>query len=511
VAAIGLAAALAVPAGASAWTAYVASYMTNRVFPIDTATNAVGQFIPAGLLPNGLAIAPNGKTAYIADSGADIVMVINTVRGAQNGAIPVGSGPVAVAVAPDGKTGYVVNAGSNSVTTFDPATNTARASITVGPGPVAIAVAPDGETAYVVNHGSNDVTPIDTATGTTGQPIPVGSLPSGIAITPDGRTAYVTNEGADSVTPIDLATRGAGPAIPVGRSPEQIAIAPDGQTAYVTNGGTNTVTPFDTATHVPRAAITVGAGPWGIAITPDGKTAYIAGNGTGEVYPIDTATGTTGAPIKIGSTPLGVAVTPQQPPTAAFTASTVTVGQATRFDASDSTAKGSEIARYAWDFGNGDTGRSRRTSFGYEFPEPGTYTATLTVTDDTGCSAEPIFTGQTVFCNGTGSARVSHEVTVYASNAFTLGTVRLNRRRGLATIAVKVPGRGGISLTGPKVKPVGIKIRTKRRTRLTVTPLRSAKRKLERVGAARVRVRIIFAPKGGKPRTKMRTIKMVKR
>jgi hypothetical protein len=237
----------------------------------------------------------------------------------------------------------------------------------------------------------------------------------------------------------------------------------------------------------------------------------VAGNGTGAVYPIDTATGATGAPIQIGSTPLGVAITPQQAPTAAFTASSVTVGQATRFDGSGSTAASGRIARYSWDFGNGDTAGSSRATFDYGYPEPGTYTATLTVTDDTGCSAEPIFTGQTASCNGTGSARVSHDVTVYASNAFTLGTVRRDRRRGLATIAVNVPGRGRLSLTGRNVKRASKSMRKRGRTRLAVRPRRSAKGRLERVGAAHVRVRIRFAPKGGKARTKTRTIGLVKR
>jgi YVTN family beta-propeller protein len=404
-----------------------------------------------------------------------------------------------------------VNAGANSVTPFDLASNTPRAAIAVGAGPVAIVIAPDGKTAYVVNHAAGSVTPIDTATAAPGEPIAVGSLPSAIAITPDGSTAYVTDEGSDSVTPIDLATRRTGPAIPVGRDPAGIAITPDGATGYATNSGANTVTPFDTATHAPRPAITVGSGPWGVAITPDGKTAYVAGNGTGAVYAIDTATGTTSPPIQVGSTPLGVAITPQQPPTAAFSASTVTVGEATRFDASDSSAAAGEIARYRWDFGNGDAGASSRPTFGYEYPEPGTYTATLTVTDETGCSDEPVFTGQTASCNGTGAANVSHEVTVYASNAFTLGTVRHDRRRGLATIAVKVPGRGRLSLAGRNVKRGRKWMRTKGSTRLTVRPLNGAKRKLERTGAARVRVRITFAPKGVKPRTKTRTIRLVRR
>jgi PKD repeat protein len=44
----------------------------------------------------------------------------------------------------------------------------------------------------------------------------------------------------------------------------------------------------------------------------------------------------------------------------------------------------------------------------------GTYTATLTVTDTASCSTAQVFTGQTVSCNGSLKAEISHQVTVPA-------------------------------------------------------------------------------------------------
>src|SRR5262249_36491895 len=42
--------------------------------------------------------------------------------------------------------------------------------------------------------------------------------------------------------------------------------------------------------------------------------------------------------------------------------------------------------------------------------KPGSYTATLTVTDNEGCSTRFVFTGQTASCNGSGVAAVSRTV-----------------------------------------------------------------------------------------------------
>ena len=70
------------------------------------------------------------------------------------------------------------------------------------------------------------------------------------------------------------------------------------------------------------------------------------------------------------------------PPQAAFTAQVNSFDTCASFDGTNSTGR---QLRYVWDFGDGDANTSGFDSFPFEcFPSTGTYTVTLTVTDQFG-------------------------------------------------------------------------------------------------------------------------------
>jgi YVTN family beta-propeller protein len=394
-------------------TAYVTNFGSDNLSPISVFSGTVDPVIAVGGLPRGIAITPDGTTAYVANSMSDTVTPVDTVTGTVSPAIPVGTTPEAIAT--DGATAYVTNANSGEVIPIDVATNMAGTPIGGLATPSAIAITPDGATAYVATESSHSVVPIDTATNTAGPPIAVGLTPRGITITPDGATAYVANSNDDTVTPIDTATNAAGPPIPVGIGPVQIAITPDGETAYVASAFDNAVTPIDTATDTPGLPIPVGNFPVGIAITPDGARAYVTNADTNSVTVIDTSSNTAGTTIPVGATPIGIAITPDQAPQAAFGATPAMAGSASSFDASASTDEDGTVASYVWDFGDGHSDTTGAPAASHTYAAPGTYTVTLTVTDNEGCSTQFVFTGQTASCNGSGVARVQHDVTVPAA------------------------------------------------------------------------------------------------
>jgi YVTN family beta-propeller protein len=447
---------LLAPRAALAGTAYVANDGASTVTPINTATNTPGTPITVGENPSGIAITPDGRTAYVGSYGSPDVTPIDIATNAVEPGITIGDLPEVIAITPDGSTAYVGSTGVNRVTPIDIATNTPEESIMVGENPSGIAISPDGKTAYVTD--GEGVTPIDTATNTAESPITVVEGPEGIAITPDGATAYVTNELGSTVTPIDLETNTPGTPITVGSHPNAIAITPDGKTAYVTNDGGTSVTPINIATNTPGTPINVGSHPYAVAITPDGKTAYVTNENGASVTPINVATNMPGTPINVGDDPEGIAITPDQPPVAAFSATSATLGQPTSFDASASVDPDGSLASYAWSFGDGSTLVTTSPTTSHAYMAPATYTATLTLTDNEGCSTAFVFTGQTAFCNGSPGASTTRHVTVAAApvqpnqspapnSSFSVLSTKVNKKTGAITFTGMVSDPGTFTAT----------------------------------------------------------------
>ena len=216
------------------------------------------------------------------------------------------------------------------------------------------------------------------------------------------------------------------------------------------------MTPIDIATNTAGTPIPVGSGPDAIAITPDGKTAYVVDGGAisntnfnGSVTPIDTATNTAGPAIQVGLGPDAIAITPDQPPVARFSETPPAAGQASSFDASASTDPDGTIASYHWDFGDGSSQTTASATTTHTYTTPGTYTVTLMVTDNAGCSTTFVFTGQTASCNGSPVARSSQTVIVSpATPTSSAPSSSRRRRRSAASIADQATVSGGDSPTG---------------------------------------------------------------
>jgi YVTN family beta-propeller protein len=405
---------------AAARSAFVPDYELDRVVKIDAGSSQpIGVPAETGTNsePYSLAISPDGKTVWVVNYGTGTLDSIDAATGQLTGTpIAVPKNAYGFAIAPNGARAYLAVNGKNEVLVIDlQARQVIGSPILVGGLPAAIAISPDGTRAYVSNNGGGTLSVIDTSTNqVVGNPIPVGGDPYNLAFTPDGRTLFVANqEGYASA--VDVATGNVGTPIPLGKDPSGIAISPNGARAYVSNYDDGTVSVIDTASRgVVGSPIAVGTDDEFLAVTPDGSRVLVASYEPALVNLIDTATNQlTGTPAVLGGGLGQVAVVPNQGPTASFAkpGGRVRPGVAAAFNAAASSDPDGSVAKFAWKFGKSKS-TTKKKAIKHAFSKPGTYQVTLTVTDNEGCSATFVFTGQTASCNGSAAAIAKRKVVV---------------------------------------------------------------------------------------------------
>jgi hypothetical protein len=98
------------------------------------------------------------------------------------------------------------------------------------------------------------------------------------------------------------------------------------------------------------------------------------------------------------------------------------------------------------------------------------------------------------------------------SNAFRFGKVKLNKKKGTATVAIVVPGPGVVSLVGSKKVKKGSKtVKGAGTVKLLLKAKGKALRSLNRNGKVKLKAKFTFAPTGGTPASKTKTLKLVKK
>jgi YVTN family beta-propeller protein len=431
---VAAAGALAFSGSALARDAFVANSGSGTVSVIDTTTNAVVANVAVGGEPVDVAVTPDGTRAYVADKGTDTVVAIDTGSGSVVARIAVGKEPDGIAIAPGGQYAYVSNFADGSVSLIDIATNTVPIGpIQVGKEPEGVAISPDSRFAYVARR-SGGIAVIDTGGNAVVGSVSGDDLPnSRLAIGPRGGRGFVTNPESGSVTAFNPATRNlVGPPIAIGADPAGIAIGPSGATAYAASPANGAITPIDTALDLPLSNPIGGfPGATGVAIAPNGLQGYVSDGGGSSVTVLDAtrnaAVGSTG----VGSKPSGVAVVPDQGPQASFWISPDLRMKKKKltFHGAGSLDPDGKIANYAWSFGDGGHVEGSAATRVHRYRKPGEYLATLTVTDDEGCSTEQVFTGQTASCNGSPAAVFSTVVTVVNNRGPALRLVGGKRQR----------------------------------------------------------------------------------
>jgi hypothetical protein len=259
------------------------------------------------------------------------------------------------------------------------------------------------------------------------------SRPIGIAISPDGGSVYATDSSIERVGQYNVGPGGAlspkSPAtVAASTSPFGVVVSPDGRSVYVINeSGTVSISQYDAApggalTPKSPPSFTIAGLPSSMAISPDGRSAYIGDPSGNFIWQYDvSASGilTSKFPSLVGGGefPGSIAVTPDQAPIASFSAGVAAAGAPSGFNASSSFDPDGAVARYDWSFGDGTSALAAGPKPIHTYAAHGTYTVTLQVTDNAGCSAAEVFTGQTAYCNGSPAAIAIRTVTVPPSSS----------------------------------------------------------------------------------------------
>lgn len=391
--------------------AYVASLTGNITgFQIDgdgTLTQLTQVKAPNSAA--GLALTPDGKKLFATLGGANTTTSVVSYNVSPDGTLAsTGQQPTVIpgsalmalslpAITPDGKYLFVTGAFTNTLNTFaigsDASLTPVGPQLTTGDRPVLPGVTPDGRFLYVTMEGGNSIQGWAIGSGGTLTPVPGGpvkleSMPHGVAVTPDSRRLYLPTAGGNTVDGFQIGDDGTLTPLPgspyprPGGLPGRTVLSPDAKHLFVIDVAEGLTSSDPALVHTYN-------------VNPDGSI---------------TSTGQASTGVNFADGPSS-AITPNQGPVAALAVQSAQ-GRTQTFTAQDSTDSDGSVARYDWDFGDGQTASTTTPQTSHTYGQAGNYTATVTVTDDEGCSTHQVFNGQLVNCNGGPQARKSVPVTV---------------------------------------------------------------------------------------------------
>ena len=545
-----------------------------RAIAADGSLTPLGT-APIGGTPRSIALTPNAKFAYATnffdgkvlayDVGITGALTLNA--GQPAGGYPVGTQPEALATSPDGKFLFVANTGIGSISAFSVDAAGVLTPVNNSPfgagGLAAIAVSANGQFLYATLGNTVQAYSITNgALAPVGAAVPAGTNPKGIAVTPSNSHVVVL----DNAAPFGIRTfaigadgtlGAAGAPAPAAAAPDTLAVSQDGQFVYVANGSAaGSVSAYKigadgSLTAVPNQPFAAGALSRGLDAGPGGRVYVgdyvdpVAGFSTASVFD----SGADGALAPVPNSPFtlavrgvefqSVAVTPNQGPTAAIAATAAPAGSPTTLSAAGSAdSDGGSIAEHNWDFGDGDSQGSGGESLTHVYAQPGTYTATVTVVDDEGCSTTTIFTGQTADCNGNPAATATTQVVVPAGAV----ELKLSGKKtqklddaievgaacdldctaaGRGKLIVSTPAGGGgrtaakVSRKTFKIKKVSKAVsaggKTTLKLKLSKKARKAATKALNNGGKVTAKLTITATTASGNTDTAKRTVKLVKK
>jgi hypothetical protein len=101
--------------------------------------------------------------------------------------------------------------------------------------------------------------------------------------------------------------------------------------------------------------------------------------------------------------------------------------------------------------------------------------------------------------------------TAKPSNAFSFGALKLDKKKGLGTLTVNVPGAGTLSLSGTGLKGATASASAAGAVNLTLKATGKAKKKLKKKGKAKATATVVFTPTGGDAATQTKAVTLKKK
>jgi YVTN family beta-propeller protein len=217
----------------------LAGYCSNAsaagVTAFDRVRRTVGEVVPTGARPRGLALDPAQLRLYVAEADQDLVEVFDIASGAP--LVPLrlqaGDRPAEIALAADGRTLLATNEGSNSVSFLDLRGMAEVARVPVGDRPRGLVLDRSGQRAYVLDVRSNAITVVDVPNRAAVTTVPTDAEPLRAAVSRDGSRLYVVYAGSPYLAVLSLPELAVVSRIFVGLGAQTVLVDPRSDLVYV--------------------------------------------------------------------------------------------------------------------------------------------------------------------------------------------------------------------------------------------------------------------------------------